>query len=285
MNHPKMIQVNGDGIKIQISEWPGNHAQILCIHGLTANCRSFDMVAEGISPPHRVLAVDLRGRGLSDKPGSGYSIAHHSRDLAAAALDLNLERYYLMGHSLGAYIALAHAAEHPDQVEGMILLDGGADLTPEQWVKVTAGIKPSLDRLGKSFPSFEAYIELAKQAPFMQPWNKTAENYFRYESEETSDGGCRSRINPAHIEEERRNLLSLDPQQFYPAIKCPVLVLRATKPMITGDDFVLPEEALAGFQAALPQARLINLKGVNHYSVVMQPCPQRDRAILDFLAN
>ena len=285
MTQPKMRQVRGDGIKIQVAEWPGNHAQILCIHGLTASCRSFDAVAEGISPPHRVLAVDLRGRGLSDKPDSGYSLAHHSADLVAAASDLNLEQYFLMGHSLGAYIALAHAAGHPEQVEGIILLDGGADLTADQWAKVTAGIKPSLDRLGKSFPSFEAYIELAKQAPFMQPWNATAENYFRYESEETPDGRCRSRINPAHIEEERRNLLSLDPQKFYPTIKCPVLVLRATEPMITGDDFVLPEEALPAFQAALPQARLVNLKGVNHYSVVMQPCPQRDRAILDFLAG
>jgi len=285
MTHPKMLQVKGDGLKIQVAEWPGNQAQILCVHGLTANCRSFDAVAEGISPPHRVLAVDLRGRGLSDKPDSGYSLAHHSADLVAAAADLNLERYFLMGHSLGAYVALAHAAAHPEQVEGIILLDGGADLTPDQWAKVTAGIKPSLDRLGKSFPSFEAYIELARQAPFMQPWNAAAENYFRYESEETPDGGCRSRINPAHIEEERRNLLGLDPKEFYPAIKCPVLVLRATEPMITGDDFVLPEEALPAFQAALPQARLVNLKGMNHYSVVMQACPQRDRAILDFLAG
>ena len=54
--------------------------------------------------------------------------------------------------------------------------------------------------------------------------------------------------------------------------------------MVTGDDFVLPEEALPGFQAALPRARLVNLPGINHYSIVMQPCPRRDRAILDFLA-
>lgn len=285
MTVPNMFQVQGDGLKLQLAEWPGDKAHILCIHGLTANCRSFDAVAAGLSPPHRILAVDLRGRGLSDKPDSGYSWEHHCGDLAGVIAHMNLSNFYLMGHSLGAYIALAYAAGHADQVAGLILLDGGADLTPEQWAKISVGIKPSLDRLGKTFPSFEAYIGMAKQAPFMQPWNEVAENYYLYESEETPDGGRRSRINPDHIEEERHNLLSLSPREFYPGVKCPVLILRAAEPMVASDDFVLPEEALPGFQASLPQAQLVNLKGVNHYSIVMQACPERDRAILDFLAG
>jgi pimeloyl-ACP methyl ester carboxylesterase len=283
MMDPTMFQASGDGIKIHVAEWQGNRATVLCVHGLTANCRSFDAVADGLCPPHRVLAIDLRGRGLSDKPESGYSIAHHCRDLSAMAAELQLNRFYLMGHSLGAYIALTYAAQHPDQIEGLILLDGGASLTPEQWANISAGIKPSLDRLGKTFESFAAYVEQIRRAPFMQPWNETAENYFRYESEETADGGRRSRIDPVHIEEERSNLVSLDPEALYPGISCPVLVLRATEPMITGDDFVLPEDALPGFLAALPQAKLINLNGLNHYSMVLQPSPERDRAILDFL--
>lgn len=64
MTVPNMFQVQGDGLKLQLAEWPGDKAHILCIHGLTANCRSFDAVAAGLSPPHRILAVDLRGRGL-----------------------------------------------------------------------------------------------------------------------------------------------------------------------------------------------------------------------------
>ena len=55
--------------------------------------------------------------------------------------------------------------------------------------------------------------------------------------------------------------------------------------MVTGDDFVLPEEALPGFRASLPQSRLVNLAGMNHYSIVMQACSRRDRAIIDFLAE
>ena len=198
------------------------------------------------------------------------------------AADLGLEKFHLMGHSLGAYIVLAYAARHQDQVKGLILLDGGANLTLEQWGKVSAGIKPSLDRLGQVFPTLDAYLETVKQAPFLQPWNEAAESYFRYESEAVA-GGRRSRINPLHIQEERGNLVHFNPAEIYHLISCPVLILRATEPMITGDDYVLPAESMPGFLAALPQARLVNLKGMNHYSMVLQPCPSLNQAVLDFL--
>ena len=284
MADPKMFKAKGDGVKIQVAEWEGTGETVLCVHGLTANCRSFDVVAEGISPPHRVLALDLRGRGLSEKPDSGYSIDHHCRDIEAVAADLGLKNFYIMGHSLGAYIVLAYAARHPEQIKGLILLDGGANLTPEQWGKVSAGIKPSLDRLGHVFPTLEAYLESVKQAPFLQPWNEAAESYFRYESEAVA-GGRKSRINPQHIMEERGNLVTFNPVDLYSLISCPVLILRATEPMITGEDFVLPAEAMPAFLEALPQARLVNLKGMNHYSMVLQPCPPLNKALLDFLAG
>jgi pimeloyl-ACP methyl ester carboxylesterase len=282
--NPSMYKAAGDGIRIQIAEWCGKSTTVFCVHGLTANCRSFDAVAAGISPPHRVLAIDLRGRGLSDKPESGYSIAHHCRDISAVVGELKLNEFCLMGHSLGAYVALAYAARHPQQIKGLILLDAGASLSAEQWQKIAVGIKPSLDRLGKTYESFEDYLAQIRQAPFMQPWSETLENYFRYESRKVGEGGRRSRIDPAHIAEERSNLLLLDPDGLYPAISCPVLILRATEPMITGGDFVLPEDALPELLAALPQARLINLEGLNHYSLVMQPSDQRDQAILKFLS-
>ena len=285
MTPPNMVRAPGDGIEMQFAEWPGQNQTIFCLHGLTANCRSFDAIADGISPPHRVLAMDLRGRGLSDKPATGYSLDHHCRDLESAAANMGINKFFLMGHSLGAYITLAYAASHPEQVKGIILVDGGAVLTVEQWAKISAGIQPSIDRLGKVFPSFEEYTALIKQAPFMQPWNQTCVDYFKYESEELPDGGVKSRINPDNINEERGNLITLDINQYYPMIKCPVLVLRATKGMVMEDDLVLPDAAMPLLQAALPQARIINLEGINHYSIAFQPCEARDKALKKFLGE
>ena len=279
---PRMIRLRGDGITIQAADWPGQGLPVLAVHGLTANCRSFDLVARSLAPAHRVIALDLRGRGLSDKPDSGYSLADHGRDIRAVLDDLGLERVALLGHSLGAYICLALTAESPELVDRLILLDGGADLSPEQWAKVSAGIKPSLDRLGQLFPSFEDYIARIKQAPFMQPWNQTAEDYFRYESEEV-EGGVRSRIHPDHITQERANLLTMSPREFYPAIKCPVLILRATEGMLSHDDLVLPRESAQDLASSLARGRVVDLPGINHFSLVFQPSPERDQALRDFL--
>ncbi len=284
MAQPKMIRARGDGIEIQLADWPGAGEPILAVHGLTANCRSFDLVAAGLEGAHRLLAMDLRGRGLSDKPAEGYSIEHHCRDIEALLAELGLDRITLMGHSLGAYIGLAMAARRPDLVARLILLDGGAQLSPEEWAKIAAGIKPSLDRLGRVFPSFAAYLELVKQAPYLKPWNQAMEDYFRYETE-TIEDGVRSRIRPEAIAEERENLLTLDPSAFYPQVTCPVLILRATEGMLAGDDLVLPEGPTAELKKALPQARVVDFEGTNHFSLVLAPNARRDSAILEFMAG
>ncbi len=279
---PEMIRLKGDGVTIQAADWPGVGPPVLAVHGLTANCRSFDLLARAL-PDRRFIALDLRGRGLSDKPESGYSLDHHCRDIQALLSDLGIGPVALMGHSLGAYICLALAARSPGLVERLILLDGGADLSPEQWAKVTAGIKPSLDRLGVVFPSFEDYIAKIKLAPFLQPWNRVAEDYYRYESREV-EGGVMSRIHPDHITEERTNLLSMKPREFYPGIKCPVLILRAVEGMLSEDDLVLPSEAALALAASLARAEVVDLPGMNHFSLVFQPSPERDQALQRFLA-
>lgn len=282
MIEPTMIKAKGDGIKIQLAVWEGKGKPILCIHGLTANCRCWDLIASALAPHHKVIAMDLRGRGLSDSPQSGYSVDHHCKDVLALIEDLGLERLVLMGHSLGAFISLVFTALFPQRVERLILVDGGGKLTENQMAKVFAGIKPSLDRLGQVFPSFESYVSTMKQAPFLKPWNSFLENYFRYEVEEV-EGGVRSRVHPQHIEEEATNLRKVDTVQFYSKALSPTLILRATKGMLAEDDFVLPEEAAERMVREIPSAKRVDLEGTNHYSILFQPNKMRDQAILNFL--
>jgi pimeloyl-ACP methyl ester carboxylesterase len=282
MKPDKEYKVSGDGINIQIGEWQGDGPAVLCLHGLTANLHCFELVAEGIAGACRVWAMDLRGRGLSDKPAQGYSLEHHCRDMVAALADLGLPRVNLLGHSLGAYLSLAFAAQHPDLVDKLILFDGGAELSAEQWLAVGAAIQPAVDRLGKVMPSFDAYLESARQAPYTNPWNSCLEAYFRYEIEEVP-GGVSSRVKPDNIAEERANLREFRPSALYGKINCPVLVLRATKGLGPEDGLVLPSDAAQKMVDSLPHAKLVNLEGADHYSIIFQPNPERDQAILDFV--
>jgi len=282
MSHLIMQRAKGDGVEIQLAIREGSGKQVLCVHGLTANCRCWDVIASEMAPAHSVVSMDLRGRGLSDKPSTGYSLQYHVRDIFCMLEDLGLKQAVLMGHSLGAFISLAFAARHPDRTEKIILVDGGGELTLEQWDKVGLAIKPSLDRLGQVFPSFAAYTENMKQALFLQPWSQAIEDYFQYESEEVKDG-VRSKINPDHILEEIQNIRDEQPSKYYSKIKCPVLVLRATDGILSQDDLVLPEAAAEKMVSEIPDARRVDIKETNHFSILFQPVERRDRAIVEFL--
>src|SRR5512136_1509768 len=264
MSEPKMVKAKGDGIKIQLAIWEGKGKQILCVHGITANSRFWDCLASALSPYHRVIAMDLRGRGLSDKPPKGYSIHRHCKDILALMKDQNLERPVLMGHSLGAFISLVFAARYPQKIDRLILVDGGGKLSKAQMAKVFAGIKPSLDRLGQVFPSFKAYLLQMKQAPYLKPWNSYMETYFRYEVEKVQ-GGVRSRVHPEHINEEANNLGKVDSRKFYRRVKAPTLILRATKGLLAKDDLLLPENVVQRMVHDIPNAKRVDIEGANHY--------------------
>lgn len=277
-----MKRARGDGVEIQLAIREGQGIPVLCVHGLTANCRSWDVMAAGLNPPHSILAMDLRGRGLSDKPAAGYSLQQHVQDIFHVLDDLDLKTVVLMGHSLGAYISVAFAAQYPVRVGKVILVDGGGQLAPAQWDKIGLAIKPSLDRLGQTFPTFESYVENMKKAPVLQPWSPEIEAYFRYESE-TVKGGVRSRIHPEHILEEVQNVHQTAPSEYYPKLTCPVLILRATDGILSRDDLVLPEAAVENMISEISNARRVDIEGSNHYSILFQPNDQRDQAILNFL--
>jgi len=282
MVDPVMKRTAGDGVEIALAVWEGKGKTVLCVHGISASCRCWDNVAEALIPQHEVLAMDLRGRGLSEKPASGYSISHHCRDIEALLKHQDINQVIILGHSLGALIGLELAARFPEKVKRLILVDGGGQLTKEQREKVFAGIQPTLDRLGKIFPSKEAYLDLMKSNPLLQPWTSMLETYYLYELEE-ADGGVRSRVKAEHIKEEAENLTGYDVTGFYSRIKCPVLILRAPEGMTTPDNILLPEKALEKMLREIFNVKYVDIPGTNHYSIVMQPDKGRDAAILSFL--
>jgi pimeloyl-ACP methyl ester carboxylesterase len=282
MSAPIMKEVKGDGVKINLAKWEGSRGPILCVHGITANCRCWDVLANILAPEYRVLAMDLRGRGRSEKPSEGYHLETHLRDMNGLMDDLGLDRAVVMGHSLGAYIGLAFAAKYPERVDRLILVDGGGDLSQEQIDQVFASIKPALDRLQHVFPSIETYLETMRQAPFIQPWSPATEIYFRYEIE-TTDDGVRTNIQPSHIAEEAGNIRQVNFAAFYPQVQCPVLVLRAPQGLFSDDDILLPEDVIDRMIREIPDARRFDVDGMNHYGIVFQPHDARNQAIKGFL--
>ena len=284
MKPEKTYKLPGSGgVEIQMAEWPGTGPAVLGVHGLTANLHCYQLLAQALAGQNRVLAMDIRGRGLSDKPATGYSLETHCQDIAAVIKGLGLSRISLMGHSLGAYICLAFAANYPQMMDKLVLLDGGGELASQQWAKVNEGIKPSVDRLGRVMPDRKAYLDLVRQAPYFNPWNQALADYFDYEMEAVQEGVC-SRVSPDTVEEERRNLRSVKPSGFYRKVLCPVLIVRAGKGMLHGDDVLLPGDALERMLREMDRAKVVDLPDADHFTLMFQPNPKRDQALREFLA-
>ena len=282
MHTPIMKKVTGDGVTINLAIWEGEGKPIISVHGITANCRSWDVLGSTLSPRHHLIAMDLRGRGRSDKPQSGYSLEHHMRDIVCLMNELKIEKTVIMGHSLGAFISLAFGAHYSDQVDSIILVDGAGKLSQKQFSHVFATIKPALDRLGKVLHPTDDYINLVKSSPFIHPWSPAIEGYYLYELENVA-GGVRCNINPDHIQEEAGNVRKFEPDMFYSKVHSNVLILKATEGLVSQDDLLLHEPVVNGMVNKIPHAKRFDVEGVNHYGVVFQLHPKRDRAILDFL--
>src|SRR5918994_2104808 len=99
---------------------------VLALHGITAQHRAFNAAARHLRHPDGIAALDLRGRGDSEKPSSGsYGLDQHARDVIRTLDYLGTERGVLVGHSMGAFVALHTALSYPGRVHALVLLDGG----------------------------------------------------------------------------------------------------------------------------------------------------------------
>ena len=265
---PGEDKVRVNDINMHYVEWAGEGSAVLCVHGLTANCREWDRLAEGLSPKYRVLAIDLRGRGDSDKPATGYGLAGHAADLEGFLNALNLEQAVFVGHSLGAGIGVYFAANFQARVSKLVLVDGGND--PADMNAVTESIRVSLSTLDVSFPSMDDYINLYKQAPFLkQDWNEYVERYCAFDVETGPDGSVRRKVPRKVIEAEISTYGGFELRPLYHRIVCPTLILRASQGIMSETDFILPAEAAAAMQQAIRNCKLVTIEGTNHYTIAI----------------
>jgi pimeloyl-ACP methyl ester carboxylesterase len=114
----------------------GGRLPALFVHGLGGNGGQWALQLDHLGRRRRALALDLRGHGDSDpaEPGHpasdrAYAIESLAGDVAAVADHFALRHFLLAGHSLGAAVAIAYAAAHPERVAGLLLVDPNGDQT------------------------------------------------------------------------------------------------------------------------------------------------------------
>lgn len=257
------------GVNVHYLDVPGGSPPLVLLHGLSANAACFGgLIGAGLSPSFRVIAPDLRGRGKSDKPATGYKMADHARDILGLLDALGLERVILGGHSFGGYLAIYIAAHFPERVEKLIVIDAAITLNP----RVGELLKPSLDRLTRVSSSVDAYLTEARSAPHLDGfWDADIERYFRAEIQENADGTAQSATSAMAIGQALQGVTNEPWLEWVTAVRQPTLLLNATGGYgPAGTPALVEPEYAKQTAAAFADVRYVQVPG-NHMTMVFGP--------------
>lgn len=252
---------------------------VLCLPGLSANACSFDALATRLAEGgRRVVALDLRGRGGSPATAPGtFGWERHALDALEAGRVLGFPSFALVGHSMGAFVAMQAAALEASRIQRLVLIDGIG--RPE------AGVLPpilaAVERLGRVYASAQEYCEGIRRLGAVVPWDELWERHYLAELDEVP-GGVRPRTSKAAVMEDTLYGATHDARELWPMLRMPTLLVRASRQLLPGSGFVVGAALRDAFLAAVPSAELIEVEA-NHYGV-MAHAPALE-AIANFLAK
>lgn len=251
------------GLRLHYLEWGNKDAPpLILLHGRTGFAHSWDEVGIFFKERYHVIALDQRGHGESEwDPKSFYHLEAFVNDLEQGVAQLKLPPFILIGHSMGACVALIYAARNPQQVRRLVMEDGGP--VGESLLNVIKErTTPPL-----SFDSWEKAEEylLQQTRPEMSTGSQRTSNWLderlRLGLKEEADGrvvwraDTQGLLNPSG----GPDLLFLKGQlEVVKDLRCPTLVLQAgINPLL---DLLVAQQMVA----LNPLLRLVVIPGATH---------------------
>ncbi|MCA8143565.1 alpha/beta hydrolase [Burkholderia multivorans] len=253
--------VDSDGLRLHYVSWGRDDAPtVVMLHGLRSYAHTWAPVAAALVDRYRVVALDQRGRGLSDwDPRRDYYAAAYVRDLDALVRALDLRRFVLVGHSMGGANAFVYAAAQPERLAGLVIEDMGPG--------ASAG-SPGSERIKR---------ELQETPDAFASWDD-ARAFWRRQRPNIAESALDSRIAHSLKEGEQGRIvwrhdaqgiaaarLAATPEQLvhlWPPIlglHVPTLLLRG------GDSDFLAADVAAEMAAANEEIEWIDIPGATHY--------------------
>lgn len=187
---------SADGLTLRYRDYPGraDRPPLLCIPGLTRNCRDFEPVAERFAGEWRVIAIDLRGRGQSDyaRDPTSYMPMQYVADVAGLLDQAGLERVVAIGTSLGGVVTMLLAMTAPERIAAAVLNDIGPEIEAAglarirdyvgqgrsypTWMHAARGLR---EQGGVAYPDLAVsdWLRLAKRLMVVGPGGRIAFDY------------------------------------------------------------------------------------------------------------
>lgn len=267
---PAFLSFDTPDGKLGALRWEGIEGAptVLAIHGISGNAWHFDPLAHHLAGGAHLVALDLRGRGLSFNRAGPFGIRAHAFDVGAVSRQLD-GPVTLVGHAMGASVALLADEQHPSLFKGVVAVDGGpplplADGDVEDALVATLG--PSIARLRVVWPDRVSYQAMWAQHPaFADGIGLDLQRTLLADLVEVDDG-FRTTVNEAGVIIDGRDLLVDEKIRTLLVRRTePTTIVRApagplgTPPPLISDEMV----------DQLDVHRWMTVEGTNHYTVLL----------------
>ena len=225
----KFVKING--LRIHYLDWgnPTAHPMIM-LHGLRSYAHVWDDVAKEFCDKYHILSLDQRGRGDSDWAVDGkYDTDDYVSDFEQFVDQLGLNRFILIGHSMGGTNSIVYASRHPEKVTALIIVDNGP--RPSTPRAADGRIRQELETTPRFFASLdEAAAMWRAQRPTLT--EEAAKMRAQNTVKELPDGKWTWKwdfegISKASLNADPSKRIDLWP--YVRNIKCPTLVVRGEK--------------------------------------------------------
>jgi len=269
--------------EVELAIWRSGSGEdpIVCLHGITAQHRAFNAAARHLASLRSLVGVDLRGRGDSEKPESGYGLEAHARDVIRVLDHLGLEDTVIVGHSMGGFVALQTALSYPGRVRALVLLDSGwpriesapEEMSEEQKQEAAAieeGLERAFRRLDMTFESPEDYLDFwfPNRNLTLDDLPPDLADYYLYDLEKV-EGGYRPKASRAAAEEDSSSISSEAPTlEELRGVGCPVVLVRASEGFFPGADPLVSDDIRDAMAGVLDIRSDTLVEGATHYTML-----------------
>jgi pimeloyl-ACP methyl ester carboxylesterase len=245
---------------------------ILLIHGLNQTGWAWAPVARRLCHVRRIVAMDLRGHGLSDAPTHGYdpgTLAEDSIAVGEAVSDA-ADRAVVVGHGFGAVVAAWTAARLGDRCAGLVLVDGGwedigrdSGMSPDEFLRTIEEPPEVLRSIGAFLADRRGYDPAT--------WDADQERAARATVVEVPAGHVVAAVRPHVLAGMVEAMLAYDPLGTLPAVSAPIMAIEAGE-----DEDGSRAQALAAADGAVraagrPGIRLARIPGSGHNLMRYRP--------------
>jgi pimeloyl-ACP methyl ester carboxylesterase len=270
--------ISANGVRLHYLEWPAVAAPLLIIHGNGHSGGLYAPLAARLSRSFRVLTLDLRGHGLSARPGS-YTWADFRNDVTAFIDALGLQDLLLVAHSRGAGVALLAAAARPQAVRGVVAYEPTIPADAPLQSRIGGIVERTLGRRSRWPSRQEMYDHFRGRGAFKDWRDEFLQAYVQHCAIDARDGGVEL-ANPVEVEASLYENM-LDGSEWRGIFGCsvPVLAVHGDRGARAGD-----ADPIRGLRPYFPNAR-VRLQADSSHSGPMEQPELFEQAIRDFAAE